>query len=29
MKDLLQTVFENGELKKEYTFAEVRENAKL
>lgn len=27
--DVLQTVFENGELVKEYTLAEVRENAKL
>lgn len=28
-EDLLVTVFEDGELKKEYTFAEIRENAKL
>jgi len=27
--DLLQTVFENGELKKEYSFEEVIENSKL
>ena len=26
--NLLETVYENGELKKEYTFAEVRENTK-
>jgi nicotinamide phosphoribosyltransferase len=26
--DLLQTVFENGEIVKQYTFAEVRQNAK-
>lgn len=25
--DLLETVFENGEIKKEYTFDEVRKNA--
>jgi len=28
-KDLLQTVFEDGVLVKEYTFAEVRENAEI
>lgn len=28
-EDVLQTVFENGELKKSYTFEEIRENAKL
>jgi len=28
-KDILETVFENGVLVKEYTFNEVRENAKL
>lgn len=28
-KDLLETVFENGKLVKEYTFEQVRENAKL
>lgn len=28
-KDLLETVFENGKLVKEYTFDQVRENAKL
>ncbi len=27
--DVLQTVFEDGEMKKEYTFEEVRENAKI
>lgn len=27
--DTMQTVFENGEIVKEYTFAEARENAKL
>ncbi|KAK2567185.1 hypothetical protein P5673_008993 [Acropora cervicornis] len=27
--DLLQTVFEDGVLVKEYTFAEVRENAEI
>lgn len=27
--DLMQTVFENGVIKKEYTFEKVRENAKL
>ena len=29
MQDLLVTVFENGELKKFYTFEEIRDNAKL
>lgn len=28
-QDLLQTVFEDGVLVKEYTFAEVRENAEI
>ena len=28
-EDLLQTVFENGELKKNYTFEEIRERAKV
>jgi nicotinamide phosphoribosyltransferase len=28
-KDLLETVFENGELKKSYTFEEIRENARV
>jgi nicotinamide phosphoribosyltransferase len=28
-EDLLQTVFENGELKKSYTFEEIRERAKV
>lgn len=27
-KDLLEIVFENGNILKEYTFAEVRENTK-
>ena len=29
LQDILETVFDNGELVKEYTFAEVRENAEL
>ena len=28
-QDLLETVFENGVLVKEYTFAQVRENAEI
>jgi nicotinamide phosphoribosyltransferase len=28
-KDLLETVFENGELKKNYTFEEIRHRAKI
>lgn len=28
-QDLLETVFENGSLVKEYTFAQVRENAEI
>lgn len=28
-QDLLETVFENGALVKEYTFAQVRENAEI
>jgi nicotinamide phosphoribosyltransferase len=29
LKDELVTVFENGEIVKEYTFEEIKENAKL
>ena len=29
IQDLLVTVFENGELVKEYTFEEIRERAEL
>ncbi len=29
LKDLLVTVFENGDLKREYTFKEVRERAEI